>query len=536
MGTETTKGTTGAAGPSVRARLLRALARVAELLVAHAGQREVLRRILALLEETGIYQRATLMLLAASGEELVAADTGAGSPVEVSYRSGEGITGRVLASGTPAVIPSIHNEPDFRDRLHRRQASGLEDSGFVCVPIKLGAEIVGTLNADVPLCAPEELEVRAEALAVAATMVAYDVAGRRREEMEHAHLEEEKLRMRAALGEHFRPENMVGSSNLMRTVYRQIHQVAGSAVTVLIRGESGTGKELVASAIHYASARAEAPFVRVNCAALNENLLESELFGHEKGSFTGATQSRQGRIEEAEGGTLFLDEIGEFSPATQVKLLRVLQEREYERVGSNTTRRADVRIIAATNRDLEEAVSDGGFRLDLYYRVNVFPIVLPPLRERRDDVLALANHFLMKNAAVMDKPIIRISTTAINMLMAYHWPGNIRELENCIEYAVLVARGEVIDGRDLPPTLQMPSDAAETEHSSLKDMVNALERDMIMDALKRNDGVVVRAASDLGITARMVHYKIRNLEIPYHTVFKHRRRKQGKAVVAGEGQ
>ena len=226
----------------------------------------------------------------------------------------------------------------------------------------------------------------------------------------------------------------------MREVYLRIHQVASTGTTVLIRGESGTGKELVASAVHYNSLRAEKPLVKVNCAALSEGLLESELFGHEKGAFTGALFSRVGRIEEAEGGTLFLDEIGDFSPAIQVKLLRVLQEREYERVGSNRTLKANVRIIAATNRELETAVEAGLFRQDLYYRVNVFPIVLPPLRERKDDILLLADHFVAKYAQKLGKDVRRISTPAINMMAAYHWPGNVRELENCIEYAVLLSR------------------------------------------------------------------------------------------------
>ncbi|MBD3166084.1 AAA domain-containing protein, partial [bacterium] len=241
-------------------------------------------------------------------------------------------------------------------------------------------------------------------------------------------------------------ENIIGNSNEMQAVYQRIHQVARSETTVVIRGESGTGKELVASAIHYSSDRADKPFIKVNCAALSENLLESELFGHEKGAFTGALYQRAGRIEEAEGGTLFLDEIGDFSPAIQVKLLRVLQEREYERVGSNATVKADVRIIAATNRDLEADVEDGRFRQDLYYRINVFPIYIPALRDRREDILQLVDYFAAKYARQMGKDIHRISTEAINMMVAYHWPGNVRELENCIEHAVLLSNDGVVHG------------------------------------------------------------------------------------------
>jgi Nif-specific regulatory protein len=290
--------------------------------------------------------------------------------------------------------------------------------------------------------------------------------------------------------------------------------VAGSATSVLIRGESGTGKELVASAIHFDSQRAAKPLIKVNCAALSEGLLESELFGHERGAFTGALTARIGRVEEAEGGTLFLDEIGEFSASIQVKLLRLLQEREYEKVGSNKTRKANVRIITATNRDLEKAVADGVFRQDLYYRVNVFPIHLPPLRDRKSDILQLTNHFVKKHAELAGKEVRRISTPAINMLTAYHWPGNVRELENCIEYSLLLCRDGVIHGHDLPLTLQMPE---ETPYigvaGTLHERVAILERDMISDALKRCSGNVSAAARELGTNERVLRYKIQKLGV-----------------------
>jgi Nif-specific regulatory protein len=329
-------------------------------------------------------------------------------------------------------------------------------------------------------------------------------------ERERARLTEENVRLRDALGERLRPENIIGDSRPMRDLYARISQVASTDTTVLIRGESGTGKELVASAIHYASPRAARPFVRVNVAALGESLLESELFGHEKGAFTGALQSRIGRLEEAQGGTLFLDEVGDFSPIAQVKLLRVLQEREFERVGSNRTIRVDVRIVAATNRDLESAVATGSFRHDLYYRVNVFPLHLPALSTRRADILLLANHFAAKFAARMGKSINRISTPAIEALMAYHWPGNVRELENAIEHAVLLASDGVIFEHNLPPTLQLPRSTS-TPEPSLAQRVEALERDMIQDALKRTSGNVAAAARELGLTARVTRYKLKTL-------------------------
>lgn len=295
---------------------------------------------------------------------------------------------------------------------------------------------------------------------------------------------------------------------------------------MLIRGESGTGKELIASAVHYNSRRKDKPFIKVNCSALSESLLESELFGHEKGAFTGALYKRIGRLEEAEGGTLFLDELGDFSPAIQVKLLRVIQEREYERVGSNKTIKANVRIVAATNRDLEQAVRDRQFREDLYYRINVFPIVLPPLRERRSDILQLANYFVEKYAQRIGNPVQRISTSAINMLASYHWPGNVRELENCIEHAVLLCTDGVINGRHLPPTLQMPSSADRLGDGMMSKQVETLERDLIMEALKRHNGNVTAASRELGITSRMVRYKIEKLGVEYDRYFKRKAKRK----------
>jgi Nif-specific regulatory protein len=299
----------------------------------------------------------------------------------------------------------------------------------------------------------------------------------------------------------------------MRGVYQEIHQVARSDTTVLIRGDSGTGKELVAHAIHYASRRARGPFLKVNCAALSEGLLESELFGHEKGAFTGAIQLRKGRIEGAEGGTLFLDEIGDFSPATQVKLLRVLQEHEFERVGSSKMRRANVRIIAATSRNLEQAVEEAAFRQDLYYRVNVFPIFLPPLRDRKDDILLLADHFVEIYSKKMGKDVRRISTPAINMMTAYHWPGNVRELENCIERAVLLSGDRVIRAHHLPPTLQTSEATGTVGTGSLAERVALFEREIIVDALKRSGGKMAPAARDLATTPRILAYRVDKLGI-----------------------
>ena len=497
---------------------LKVLAAISQLLATQSGQRQMLTAVLNALEDRADMIRGTVMLPSGDGTELFIEAAPAIPSVSHSdfrYRRGEGIIGTVVQTGQPAIIPQVFKEPRFTNRLYKRDRDEDSDVAFICVPIVLGSEVVGTLSVDVPIDDPEHLQERCRFLEIVASMIAYDVKSRSIEAAQRQALEAENLRLRDALKERFRPENIIGNSHRMREVYLRIHQVATTNTTVLIRGESGTGKELVASAVHYNSYRAEKPMVKLNCAALSENLLESELFGHEKGAFTGALYTRTGRIEEAEGGTLFLDEIGDFSPAIQVKLLRVLQERENERVGSNKTIKADVRVIVATNRDLEAGVEAGTFRQDLYYRVNVFPVFLPPLRDRKDDILMLADHFVAKYAQRMGKEVRRISTPAINMMTAYHWPGNVRELENCIEHAVLLSTDGVIHGHSLPPTLQMPDGDEMVLMGSLKARVAILEKDMITDALKSCGGSVTAAAEQLGITSRMVRYKIKNLGIDY---------------------
>jgi len=332
-------------------------------------------------------------------------------------------------------------------------------------------------------------------------------------EQEKAQLVDENAHLKRELQQKYDFRNIIGTSKEMREVYEQVAQVAHTNTTVLIRGESGTGKELVAHAIHYNSPRAAKPFVKVNCAALPESLIEAELFGHEKGAFTGAIARKRGRFELAEGGTLFLDEIGDLSPAMQVKLLRVLQEREFERVGGTETIKVNVRLIAATNVDLESAVSDGRFRSDLYYRLNVFSIYLPPLRERKTDILLLADHFLEKYARQSGKRIKRISTPAIDMLMSYHWPGNVRELENAVERATLVCDGNVIHGFHMPPSLQTAEGSGTVTKVGLDQAVGAFEKEMIQDALKTARGNRARAARMLDTTERILGYKVKKYEI-----------------------
>ncbi len=337
----------------------------------------------------------------------------------------------------------------------------------------------------------------------------------RRSGIEHERLRDENRRLQTELKNKYSINSIVGNSNKMREVYQMVSQVCRSNATVLIRGESGTGKELVANAIHYNSPRAANPFVKVNCAALPVTLIESELFGHEKGAFTGAIKQKLGKFELAHRGTIFLDEIGSLGLDVQANLLRILQEKEFERVGGQRTLKVDVRVLAATNKNLEQAVEEETFRGDLYYRLNVFPIYMPPLRERKTDVLMLADHFLEKYAKENHKDIRRFSTPAIDMLMQYHWPGNVRELENCIERAVLLCEEGVIHSYHLPPTLQTGKESGTLPAVSLEESVAALEKEMIIDALKNTRGNISNASKILQTTVRKFAYKAKQYGIDY---------------------
>ncbi len=439
-----------------------------------------------------------------------------------TYRLGEGITGKVVQTGLPAVVPRIADDPLFLDKTGARKDLRKKDVSFICVPIKIGNESIGALSADRLFDESVSLTEDVRLLSIIASLIAQSVHLRQRIEEERKRLLDENVRLQQELKERFRPANIIGNSSPMQDVYDLIAQVSKSNATVLLRGESGTGKELVAHAIHYNSPRAGKPFIKVNCAALPENLIESELFGHEKGAFTGALSVRKGRFELASGGTIFLDEIGDFSPSTQVKVLRVLQEREFERIGSTETIKVDVRIITATNRDLEEMIGDDSFRQDLYYRLNVFPIHIPPLRDRKTDILLLADFFVEKYSRLNSKNVRRISTPAIDMLMSYHWPGNVRELENCVERAVLLADEDVIHGHHLPPTLQTAEASGTTHTGTLDETLAGIERDLIIDALKSSRGIMAKAARQLGITERLMGLRVQKYGIDHR---KYRSRK-----------
>ena len=320
------------------------------------------------------------------------------------------------------------------------------------MPVLVNRKAAGALGVDLRFKAERDFDSSVKFMGVVASMIAQALKVQRAVEDERRRLLAENTHLRQELRERYDFTNIIGTSGPVREMYEQIAQVAKTNTTVLIRGESGTGKELIAHAIHYNSLRAKKPFVKVSCAALPESLIESELFGYEKGAFTGAQARKKGRFEMAEGGTLFLDEIGDINLGTQVKLLRVLQEREFERLGGTETTKVNVRLIAATNQEMEKAIVEGKFREDLFYRLNVFTIFVPPLRDRKADLLLLADHFVEKFSREHGKMIKRISTPAIDMLMSYHWPGNVRELENALERSVLVCDGQVIHGHHLPPS------------------------------------------------------------------------------------
>jgi Nif-specific regulatory protein len=440
------------------------------------------------------------------------------------YRPGEGITGKVVATGRPIAVPLLNEEPTFLDRTGARKNLEITNLSFLCVPIKSGNVVVGALSVDrVAVEDAVTLDGELRFLEAIADLIAQTVEVRRQHYSRIHTLEQENIELRKTLESRGKPDQMIGNSSSMREVYRQIAQVAPSGTSVLIRGETGTGKELVARAVHQKSLFSKGPFVPVNCAALPESLLESELFGHEKGSFTGATMKRIGRFEAADNGTLFLDEIGEMSPGAQSRLLRAIQEKEFQRVGGNDSIKVNVRLICATNRNLETDVAEGRFREDLYYRINVFTIILPPLRERGADVLLLADYFVKKYSRLHFKNVERISTPAIDMLSAYHWPGNVRELENVIERATLVATGNVLEGHDLPPTIRIKEPLLQGRRSdSFENMVAAYEKELIVDALKDADGNQSEAARLLGTTKRIIQYKIDKLGIDFR-----RYRKQG---------
>ena len=473
-----------------------------------------LQRILQILAQRMGMRRGTISILNPETSELqieVAHGLTAEARKRGRYKLGEGITGRVVETGEPAVVPVVSQEPLFLNRTRSRGSREKNEISFICVPVKINHQTIGALSVD-RLHRDLDLDHDLRLLTIIASIIAQTVNNLLLIDREKERLQNENLKLKGQLQERYQMGNIIGTSGRMRQVFEMIGRVAKSNATILIRGESGTGKEMVASAIHYNSLRADKPFIKVNVAALPETLVESELFGHERGAFTGAVQRKQGRFELAQGGTIFLDEIGDLSPNVQLKLLRVIQEREFTRLGGTTTLKADVRLLAATHRDLEQALAKATFREDLYYRLNVFPIYLPPLRERMADIPLLAEHFLNKYNTEHQKAVKRLSAPALDLLMQYPWPGNVRELENIIERAVLVCDEDTILSVHLPPSLQRQEPGA-CSTSGLASQVEKLEKELITEALRQTRGNQSKAAHMLDTSLRILGYKIKQYAI-----------------------
>lgn len=514
---------------------LSAIFEISKILSSSLDLRKAFHGILNVLSTYLDMRRPTVSLVQDSGELHVVGAVEL-SPEEIQrgrFRAGEGVTGRILKSGAPIVVPDVSVEPLFLNRTGARDLSPGAKIAFLGVPIKIGRNAIGVVSADreVQKASPSfERDVRF--LTMVANLIGQTVQLHRLIVADRDQLLQEKHRLQKQIHVKANLDNVIGVSHRMQEVFAEVHQAAPGRATVLLRGESGTGKEVIARAVHQTSPRKNGPFVRVNCAALSETLLESELFGHEKGAFTGAVHERKGRFELADGGTLFLDEIGEVSLAFQTKLLRVLQEREFERVGGTRSIKVDVRLIAATNRNLEEMVTNGQFRADLYFRLNVVSVFLPALRDRVDDIPMLAQHFLDK-FNTENRRELAFSPEAMKVLLNCRWPGNVRELENCVERSATMTRGNVIREMDLPcqqgkclsqslqpfgsssipiPIVAEPMRKAMNGDSD--DVLPEIERDRIIWAMERCGWVQAKAARLLDLTPRQMGYALKKYRIP----------------------
>lgn len=536
------------------------LERISQILSDGLELGQVFQRAMSLLSDRLNVQRATLVLEdEASHQFKILAAVGLTSE-EMSrgrYAAGEGVTGRVITTGTAAIIPDVRLAPDFLNRTGSRPSLGAATAtatsvaggggvmvkesspiSFICVPVKNAERIVGAISIDKPFVDQPTLYADARLLTIIAGSIAQTIRIHQVVQLEKDQWLRENEQLRDNLRGKYRFDNIIGSSPAMLDVLAVIGQVASSRATVLLLGETGCGKELVAKAIHYNSPRRDKPLVRVNCGALSPQLLESELFGHVKGAFTGAIRDKIGRFEAAEGGTLFLDEVGTLDPQLQVKLLRVLQEREFERVGDHRTVKVDVRVIAATNLNLEEEVRQGRFREDLYYRLNVVTVSLPPLRNRREDIPRLIEHFLDRFNKENHRNLRKISREVLNTLLRYPWPGNVRELENAVERAVVLGQGEEFTDDLLPLQIRLfahqgrgdtgeqsiealasrLADLAikeyETREGQIYDLVmQEVEHRLLREAMDRNNGVKTRTADFLGINRNTLNKKVKDYNI-----------------------
>lgn len=432
---------------------------------------------------------------------------------DAKYKLGHGIIGRVIETGTEVKLPKIGSSTEFLNLTDAAHCIDGKDVSFTCSPIRYKDEVIGTLSMHKVYPPRVSFDYDLRLMKIVGSMIGRTLRRRQEYAEELEQLLHENTSLKVELRSRILPDKIKGNSSKMNEVFSLIDSVAMTDATVLIRGESGVGKELVADAIHFGSNRKNKPFIKVNCAALPESLIESELFGHEKGSFTGAANTRIGRFEAANGGTIFLDEFGDIPASTQVKLLRVLQEREIERIGSTKPIKVDVRILCATNRNLEDLITKDQFREDLYYRINVFPIYIPSLRERINDIPILTDFFIDKFNKKHAKDIKRITSMAIDTLMVYHWPGNIRELENCIERACILCTDQVIRANNLPASLQTAQTSKTMQSGTLDIILGKMEQQIIIDSLISTKGNGAKAAEILGISERMMGIRLKKYDI-----------------------
>jgi Nif-specific regulatory protein len=517
---------------------LAAIYEIAKILSSSLALHDTLQQVLNVISSHLNMDRGMVSLMQDSGKLCVIAAIGL-THKEMrrgEFKAGEGVTGQVFKNGMPIVIPDIAQEPLFLNKTGAKKQLEGNPVAFLGVPIKVGRECIGVLSFQYEKRkAFDGFQPKLQLLTMASNLIGQSVRLNQQVAADRQQLLQDKSRLQKDLANKYSLNNVIGQSKRMQEVFADVHMAAPGNSTILLRGESGTGKEVIARAIHYLSARKDAPFIKVNCAALTENLLESELFGHQKGAFTGALQQRKGRFEQAHGGTLFLDEIGDVSLAFQVKLLRVLQEREFERVGGNTTIKVDVRLICATNRNLEVAVSQDEFRSDLYFRINVISIFLPPLRERREDIPLLAENILSRfNSENNTK--INMTPEALHVLTNCHWPGNVRELENCIARFATLSHNNVIQSMDIPcqtnnclssslwkyrpqhtiiPITPEPDSLRKATPISTADKNNQpqTERERLLGAMEKSGWVQAKAARLLNLTPRQMGYALKKNHI-----------------------
>ncbi len=518
------------------------LERISHILADGLELNQLFGRVMHLLKDRLSIERSTLVLLNDATERLetvCGVGLTEGEMAKGFYELGEGVTGGVIATGVSRVIGDVSREPDFLNRtgLSQRLIDGGRTS-FLCIAIKDGDRCAGAISVVKPYVDDQTLERDGRLLMIVAGFIAQRLRIHHLVQREKDVLLAENKSLRDTLLGKYKFDNIIGNSPGMLDVFKTIGQVASSRATCLILGETGCGKELIAKAIHYHSPRRDKPFIRINCGALSRELLESELFGHVKGAFTGAIRDKMGRFEAADGGSIFLDEIGSVDPQLQVKLLRVLQERELERVGDHHTLKVDVRVIAATNADLEAEIAKGVFREDLFYRLNVVSLMLPPLRSRREDIPRLIDYFLDRFNRENGRCLKKISRDVLNTLLRYPWPGNVRELENTIERAVVLATGEEFVEELLPLQIKMfaqqgrgsgGDDSVESLAARLARIgveeyqmcgggvydrvVGEVEKSLIKSALDHHGGVKTKTADFLGINRNTLNKKVKDFGI-----------------------